>query len=106
MNRAEILAKSRRENQGTDAWESEVMAQAGKIAARVGMLLCCLAAVLEVVITGNVSMGSWMIYFGILTTVFVVKYVKMRRKHELALTILYGGLFVMFLALFIRNLMR
>lgn len=106
MNREEILLKSRQENNGADAWEAEAMAQAGRIAGHVGMLLCSLAALLEAVITGNVSMDSWMIYFGILTATFTVKYVKMRRKHELALTILYGGMFVLFLALFIRDLMR
>jgi hypothetical protein len=106
MKREEILEKSRRENKGGDAWEADVLAQAGKIAVQAGLLLCCLTAVLEVTVTGKVSMGSWTIYFGMLTTLFAVKYRKMRKRHELAMTILYGGLFVMFLTLFIRNLVR
>lgn len=104
MNKEEILAKSRAENKSMDELEKNVLDKAGKISTQVGLLLCCLIAVLEVIFTGKVSMGSWTIYFGILTTQFLVKYCKLRQKHELLVTIFYCVLFLAFFALFIKGL--
>ena len=72
MNKDDILEKSRRENQGPDEMEQYVMAAAGKIAAKVGMLVCCIAAILQVIFTDAISFESWMIYFSILATTFTV----------------------------------
>ena len=66
MNKEEILARSRNENKGMDIIELQSLEKASRIAAQVGMLLCCFVAVMEVAVTGQVSMESWLIYFGIL----------------------------------------
>ena len=65
------------------------------------MLLCCFVAVMEVAVTGQVSMESWLIYFGILSTLFLIKYRLMKKRHELFLSIFYTALFLMFLVLFL-----
>ena len=74
MNKEEILARSRNENKGMDIMELQSLEKASRIAAQVGMLLCCFVAVMEVAVTGQVSMESWLIYFGILSTLFLIKY--------------------------------
>ena len=104
MNKEEILAKSRQENKGTDEMELTVLAKAGKLAAQIGMLVCCAVAVLQVAFTDSISYESWMIYFSILGTIFSVKYAKLHKKHELLLAILFCGLFVFFTVLFIFRL--
>ena len=104
MNREEILEKSRRENKGTDEMELIVLNSAGKLAAQIGMLICCVVAVLQVSFTDSMSYESWMIYFSILGTLFTVKYVKLHKKHELLLAILFSALFVFFTVLFVRRL--
>lgn len=104
MNKEDILEKSRKENKGNDEMERFVLSEAGKLASRVGMLVCCLVSLLQVVFTGRVSYESWMIYFSILGTLFVVKYLKLRQKHELWIAILYCSLFVMFTFLFVLRL--
>lgn len=101
MNKEEILAKSREENKNRDMVEYEILKRAGSIATRVGLLLCCLTAVLEVIFTEKVSFGSWFIFFGMLSTLFLVKFIKLHRKHELLVTALYFALCVMFFVLFI-----
>ena len=45
-----------------------------------------------------------MIYFSILGTLFTVKYVKLHKKHELLLAILFSALFVFFTVLFVHRL--
>ena len=79
--------------------------KASRIAAQVGMLLCCFVAVMEVAVTGQVSMESWLIYFGILSTLFLIKYRLMKKRHELFLSIFYTALFLMFLVLFLWKLL-
>ena len=87
MNREEILEKSRRENKGTDEME-----------------LIVLNSALQVSFTDSMSYESWMIYFSILGTLFTVKYIKLHKRHELLLAILFSGLFVFFTVLFVRRL--
>ena len=101
MNKEEILARSRNENKGMDIIELQSLEKASRIAAQVGMLLCCFVAVMEVAVTGQVSMESWLIYFGILS----MKYRLMKKRHELFLSIFYTALFLMFLVLFLWKLL-
>ena len=104
MNKNDILEKSRQENNGLDEMEQYVMAAAGKIAAKVGMFVCCIVAILQVIFTDAISFESWMIYFGILAATFIVKYAKLHSKHELWVAVLYTVLFIMFTVLFILRL--
>lgn len=104
MRKDEILEKSRKENNGSDELELFTLASAGKLAAQIGMLVCCLVAVLQVIFTNAINPESWMIYFSILGTIFTVKYVKLHKKHGLLLAILYDGLFVFFTVLFVVRL--
>lgn len=104
MNRDEILARSRAENQGNDEYERAVLEKAGRISAKAGMLACCAVALLEVAVTGRVSFASWLIYFSILASTFWVKYRCQRQKHELAVALIYTGLGIFFASLFVLDL--
>lgn len=104
MDKDDILAKSRQENQGIDEYERVVQEKAGRISMQVGMLACCGAAVLQAALTGRVSKTSWMIYFSILATTFWVKHHYLHRRHELLVAILYTFLFLFFAALFYMEL--
>ena len=101
MNKEEILAKSREENKNQDIVEYDVLKSAGSIATRIGLILCCLIALLEVIFTGKISFGSWFIFFGMLSTLFLVKFIKLHCRHELLVAVLYFALCIMFFILFI-----
>lgn len=106
MNKDDILAKSRAENQGSDEYEKMVLEKAGKLAAQAGMLACCAVALVSVACTGRTNNTCWVIYFSIYATLFWTKYRHLRRKHErmLAITATVVGLF--FLSLFVLDLVR
>jgi len=104
MKKEEILEKSRNENKGSDELELSVLASSGKLAAQIGMLVCCIVAVLQVILRETISFESWMIYFSILGTMFTVKYFKLHKKHELLLAVLFDCLFVFFTVLFVIRL--
>ena len=65
MNKDDILARSRAENQGSDEYEKQILEKAGKLAAQVGMVACCMIAAVSVLVTERVNSACWVIYFSI-----------------------------------------
>ena len=104
MNKEDILAKSRKENKNKDVAELEVIYQASSIAGRVGLLVCCVIAVLEVIFLGRPNLSTWAIYFSILAALMIVKCIKLRRRHELWVAILYSVCFAAFFIAYILKL--
>ena len=80
--------------------------QAGNLAGRVGAGVCCLVSALFVRAVHTVLLGPWVIYFSILGTHALVKFLKLKRKTDLVLTVLYLVMFLLFLVFFIRRLME
>lgn len=105
MDKEQILQKSRKENKNKDIAELEVINQASGLAVRIGILVCCFISVAEVIATNQVNYSCWMIYFSMLATLFCVKCIKLRRKHEILLTIFFLICFFVMAACYIRHLM-
>lgn len=103
MDRDDILARSRAENRGTDAYERQVLERAGKLSAQVGMLVCCLIAAASAAATGRVNNACWVIYFSIHATLFWTKYRHLRRRHELGLAVTATAVGLLFTGLFIAK---
>lgn len=104
MEKEDILAISRRENQNKDLAEIETASQAGSIAARVGAGVCCLVSVIFVWITNTMLFSPWIIYFSILGTHYLVKFVKAKRRTDLTITVLYFVMFTLCFIFFVRRL--
>ena len=106
MEKEDILEISRREHQNRDLAELGAAVQAGSLAARIGAGTCCLISVLLVRAVQMIPLGPWVIYFSILGTHALVKFLKLTRKTDLVLTVLYLVMFLLFLVFFIRRLME
>ena len=106
MKKDEILNASRKEHRNKDLAEMEVVYQAGSHASRVGALVCCLLSLLSSVLAHTMIYSSWVIYFSILSTQWLVRFIKMKRKSDLVLTILFLILSVLAFAGFIRRLLE
>lgn len=104
MNKEEVLTKSREENRNIDIAEQDVIQQSSSIATKVGLLLCCVINIVQVIISSEVNSSCWVVYFGMMGTLFLVKFLKLRRKHELALTILYYAVGIFFFAVYILKI--
>lgn len=96
MNKEEVLAASRKENKNKDMAEAEYLKQASRAAYTVGCLVCCLICALQWFFTGTINWGCWVVDFSILGTIFLVKSMKMRKRHEIFMTVFYYGLCVFF----------
>ena len=104
MDKEEILAKSRQENKNRDFEDLEAQTWAISIAVKIGAMLCGLLSILEAVFRDGPNLACWTIFFGVLGTTMLLKYGKLRRKHELAVGLLYLGFCVFFFALYVRDL--
>ena len=87
MNKDEILAKSRAENKNRDLYEQEVLKLANKSAVLVLLVLAAVFSVTQIFAGGGINYGVWGLVFGANMTMSWVKYVKLRRKHELGIAI-------------------
>ena len=106
MEKEDILEISRKENRNRDLAEIETAAQAGSIAARVGAGVCCLVSVMFVWATNTMLFGPWIIYFSILGTHYLVKFIKAKRKTDLTITVLYFAMFILCLTFFVLRLIE
>ncbi len=89
MNREEILEKSRRENKNQDVYEQEVMKQANAWSAFVMVVLALVFWLAQIYSGGGINYGFWALVFASNMTNFWVKYVRLRRRHELIFAVAY-----------------
>lgn len=106
MKKDDILNASRNEHQNKDLAEIEVVYRAGSHASRVGAFVCCLLSLLSSMLAHTMIYSPWVIYFSILTTQWFVRFIKMKRKSDLALTIIFLILSVLAFSGFIRRLLE
>lgn len=87
MNKEEILEKSRAENKNKDVYEQEILKQASTSAVIVMMSLATIFFAAQIFVGGGKNWGLWALVFSANMTTFWVKYMKLRRKHELVMAI-------------------
>lgn len=83
MNKEEILEKSRKENKNRDIAELDVLQKASKFAYIVGCCVCMVICFVQWCTTETINWGCWVVNFSTLGTVFLVKFIILKRKHEL-----------------------
>lgn len=104
MNKEEILQKSREENKNKDIVGLAALQQASKIAYTVGLLMCVIICTVQCIVTETINWGCWVVDFSILSTIFLIKYIKLKQKHELMMCIIYIILTAFFMTGFIFSL--
>lgn len=103
MDKDEILKKSREENKNRDFVEEEAANKANAIAFSVGMMVCGLLSVLSAIFQESVEYSVWVVMWAISASVFLVKYQRLRKRHELALGLFYGALTVFFFVIYLHR---
>ncbi len=105
MNRDEILKASRKEHQNKDLPELEISSRAGAIAMQVGAFVCILLVILTTILTDTILYSPWIIYFSILGTNWIVRFVNQKRVSDLVVSITFFTLMILAMVLFILRLM-
>lgn len=106
MTREEILEKSRSENKGKDIVEEEFLKKGFLVCWIVSMFAACAVAMIEGIVLGKQNNGLFFALMSGQFSFFLMKYIRLRKKHELFITIMYGIAAVCFLTFWIINLIK
>lgn len=90
MNREEILNKAQQENRGKDYADRAAAKDGTWIAYMVGVVLLIVVDTVNGIVLHNVNRGADFALFSMAFAVFLVKYVRLRKKHELFTMICWG----------------
>ena len=104
MNKEEILAKAQKENKGKDVADKSAQKDGAWIAYTIGVVLLILVDLVNGLVFHYVNRGADFALFTMAFVIFLVKYIKLRRKHELIPLIVWGVLSISMLVLWILQL--
>ena len=105
MDKDEILARSRKDNKDRDFVEEDVTNKANSVAFSVGILMCGLLSVLHAIFQDKPDFSVWIVMWAILSSVFLFKYHRLRKRHELLLGLAYLAFCVFFFVLYLRDVL-
>ncbi len=106
MTREEILEKSRSENKGKDIVEEEFIRKGFLVCWVVSLIAAGVVAMVEGIVLGKQNSGIFFALMSGLFSFFLLKYIRLRKKHELFITIMYGIAAVCFLTSWIISLVK
>lgn len=108
MEKEDILAESRKENQGRDPQEKPVVDRGTAIGSIIFICLISIISVCFATKTGNYGMGTGI--YGAFTAyesaIFIYKYCLLKQTHELLLSIFFGVCAIILLVFFFVELYR
>lgn len=104
MEKSEILAKAQEENKGADLADKQTQKDAAWIAYIVGVIAIILVDTINGFVLHNVNRGADFALFTMAFVAFLVKYLKLRKKHELIVMIIWGLLSISMLVVWILQL--
>ena len=104
MERDELLAKAQNEIQGMDLADLEAQKTGAYIAYFVGFVLIIASNVVEWFVLHRLNHASTMAICAMAFTAFLIKYIKLKKKHELLVALIYGAFAIAFLVLWILDL--
>lgn len=90
MTKEEVLEKSREENKKQDIYEKDVIIQGNRCACIASVVLATIFFVIQIFTGGGMNYGLYAIVLSIPMGGFLFKYYKLRKKHELFVTICYA----------------
>ena len=104
MDREEILAKAQSEGKQRDLPDLEVQKNGAWTAYILGVILLILVDTVNGFVLHYVNRGADFALFSMAFVVFLTKYRRLRKKHELIMTIIWGVLALSMLVVWILQL--
>lgn len=89
MDKKTILEKSRIENKNIDLVEKNAYKSAALTGTIVGWCAIALVLLLTGFINHRTNYGALVIFFAIESGIFITKYLKLRKLHELIVSVIY-----------------
>ncbi len=89
MKKEDILEASRKENKNMDLTELEANRYSGSIASSVGVFICALISLLASTIADIMLYSPWAIYFSMMSANWLVKAIKLKRKSNWIVAVVF-----------------
>ena len=89
MNKEEILAKSKQENHGQDIANLEVSKASMLFGWITAVCVLALVALVEALVQDRMNSGIFFAVMAGCSAIFISKYLKLRKQHELYIAIVY-----------------
>jgi hypothetical protein len=106
MNRDEILKASRSENQYKDFYEQDIINKGQRVAGTVAILVTCALMVAEnVILHYEINYGYSLIILSSCAGLWIYKAIRMKKKHEILLALLWTVLAINAAVLVVRSFM-
>ena len=106
MNKEAILEMSKQENKGQDLANLEISKSGMQIGWVLAICLLAVISVTEAIIYSRVNNGVFFSVMAGCASVFMYKYIKLHKKHELIISVIYGIASICFLVAWIISLSR
>ena len=103
MNKDEILKMSREENQNGDEREEKIKLRTYATSAAIGALLCMIFVFIEEIVFDRNAILIWIIYFGMMFSKGILDAIKLKKKCDIVLSILWGLCFVINIVIYILD---
>lgn len=104
MDKEEILAKAQSEGKERDLPDREAQKNGAWIAYIVGVILLIIVDTVNGFVLHHVNRGADFALFSMAFVVFLIKYLRLRRRHELVVAIIWGILSLSMLTVWILQL--
>ena len=104
MNKDEILKKAQTEGKEKDLPDLEAQKSGAWLAYIIGVLLLIAVDTVNGFVLHYVNRGADFALFTMAFVVFLIKYIKLRKRHELIVAIIWGVLAASMLAVWIMQL--
>lgn len=103
MNRDDILKKSREENKNGDEREEKIKLNSFAISAAIGALLCMIFVFIETVFFDRNATLIWIIYCSMMFSKSFLDSIKLKKRTDIVLSILWGLCFVINIVIYILD---
>ena len=104
MNREDILAKAQQEGKNQDLPDREAQRNGAWAAYIVGVVLLILVDTVNGLVLHYVNRGADFALFSMAFVVFLIKYLRLRRRHELIIAVMWGALALSMLVVWVLQL--
>ena len=104
MNRDDILAKAQQEGKEQDLPDREAQRSGAWTAYIVGVVLLILVDTVNGLVLHYVNRGADFALFSMAFVMFLIKYLRLRRRHELIIALIWGVLALSMLTVWVLQL--
>ncbi len=106
VNKDDILQMSREDNQNGDEREEKIKLRTYAVSAALGCLFCMILVFIEECIFDRSATAIWIIYSGMMFSKYIMDAVKLKKRFDIVLSVLWGLICIINIVIYIIDIIR